>query len=118
LASVLGEVGVEYFKIGSLYAELKSKDLLEEYKYVLERRILELEPTMLNKSVDKYMTDLRSQENMIELPATAIPAKLESTRRYLPAPPLMIENHFIENQKFLTNVEKMKMLDQPMLSDK
>ena len=55
---------------------------------------------------------------MIELPATAIPAKLESTRRYLPAPPLMIENHFIENQKFLTNVEKMKMLDQPMLSDK
>ena len=58
LASVLGEVGVEYFKIGSLYAELKSKDLLEEYKYVLERRILELEPTMLNKSVDKYMVNL------------------------------------------------------------
>ena len=58
LASVLGEVGVEYFKIGSLYAELKSKDLLEEYRYVLERRILELEPTMLNKSVDKYMVSL------------------------------------------------------------
>ena len=57
------------------------------------------------------------EENIVELAATKIPAKLESTRRYLPSPPLMIENHFIDNQKFLTNVEKMKLLDQPKLTD-
>ena len=51
------------------------------------------------------------QENTVELAATALPARIETTRTYLPAPPLMIEHEYIENQKFLSNVEKMKLLD-------
>ena len=49
----------------------------------------------------------------MQLDVTALPEKIEKTRQYLPAPPIMIENTFIENQKFLSNMEKMKLLDEP-----
>ena len=42
---------------------------------------------------------------------SSIPDKLESNREYFPQSPLMIENVFKENQKFLSNVEKIKLLD-------
>ena len=53
------------------------------------------------------------QENLVQLDVTALPDKIEKTRQYLPSPPIMIENTFIENQKFLSNMEKMKLLDEP-----
>jgi len=40
-----------------------------------------------------------------------IPGKFEKSREYLPQSPTMIENVFKENQKFLSNVEKIKLLD-------
>jgi len=53
------------------------------------------------------------QENLVQLDVTCLPEKIEKTRQYLPSPPIMIENTFIENQKFLSNMEKMKLLDEP-----
>ena len=58
-----------------------------------------------------FKLSLEVQENLVELPVTNIPKRLEESRKYLPAAPLMIENTYIENQKFLSNVEKLKLLD-------
>ena len=50
-------------------------------------------------------------ENEVNIEMTQIPKKVEMNRQYLPQPPTMIENVYIENQKFLSNVEKIKLLD-------
>ena len=53
-AAELGNLGVAYYKLGSLYSYLNMNDLLEEYDDVLIKKILELEPIMLNRSQNKY----------------------------------------------------------------
>ena len=53
VAADVGEIGVEYFKLGCLYAELKSRNLLDDYYFILEKMILELEPKMINRTSDK-----------------------------------------------------------------
>jgi len=53
-AAILGDIGVEYYKIGSLYSYLHFNGLIEEYENVLIKNLLELEPKMLNRSKNKY----------------------------------------------------------------
>ncbi len=50
-------------------------------------------------------------ENEVYIEMSQIPSRFESNREYLPQSPIMIENVFKENQKFLSNVEKIKLLD-------
>lgn len=52
--AVVGDMALEYFKIGSLYSEVKAQDQLDEYGNILEKMILELEGHMINRTTDKY----------------------------------------------------------------
>ena len=54
VVAVVAEMALEYFKLGSLYSELKARNELDEYGNILEKMILELEGQMINRTTDKY----------------------------------------------------------------
>ena len=53
-AATVGAMALEYFKLGSLYIELKDAD---EYRNLLQSMILELEGQMINRTTDKYQVN-------------------------------------------------------------
>lgn len=50
-------------------------------------------------------------EPIIPLEVKEVPKILEASRKYTTASPLAIENSYRENEKFLSHVENLKLLD-------
>jgi len=114
IVAEVANVAVQYYKLGCLWSYLNHFDLFDRnYNNILIKKVLEIEPIMINRCQFKHQSSLSVQENLVQLDVTCLPEKIEKTRQYLPSPPIMIENTFIENQKFLSNMEKIKLLDEP-----
>jgi|ERR1712130_64834 len=107
----LADVAVEHFALGALYARLKSDESLDEYSDLLVRNIIILEAQVFSETADKYqlIMDVEHRFNYEVRPHHA--KKLADTRAYPVASPMVIENVYKENRKFLSNVEKLKLLD-------